>query len=166
VAELSAEQKTVNHKYFLELIQNTLCDPDFEYEKNRWRETNEKIILVMLMENAEFLDALGVTSVTGQIPDLTSGEYQLYYRTLKPSQIERKLRKVFKWKGTLSTVINICRELASWHWLVEQVASQSNNRITYRYTINPEILETCVQYPLDIPESEDYEEEHDEEATD
>lgn len=165
MAGLTDAQKVTNHSYFLDLVQNTLCDPDFDYPSNAWRETNEKIILVVLSENPDFLDVLNFISLHGKIPDLTEGEYRLSYTSLKPSYIERRLRKMFKWKGTLSTVVRICDELASWHWITQQLVSQTGTRKTYQYTINTEIFETCLTHPLDIPE-EEIEENETEEAID
>lgn len=166
--QVSTDDTTVltNVDNFFYLIRNTIADSDFRYIQVKGNDTFELVALALIDYNTEsYLDALDRLSNIGEVMALMSEDEEAatdedlieafesmrhylntYFDDLTiiyatPNQIFRKMRKLFKYKGNLSTVKRVCEELVTWHWLKEEGKE---------FGLNHEYLPFALRSPIEL----------------
>lgn len=172
--QVSTDDSTVlgNVDNFFYLLRNTIADSDFRYIQVKGNDTFELVALALIDYNTEsYLDALDRLSNIGEVMLLMSEDEEAatdeelieafdsmrtyldsYFDDLTiiyatPNQIFRRMRKLFKYKGSLSTVKRVCEELVAWHWLKED---------SKEFGLNHEYLPFAMRSPIELGDSGEF----------
>ncbi|SBV38511.1 hypothetical protein BN7874_285 [Phage NCTB] len=169
-----------NVTHFFSLLQQTVLVPGFTYRDAKFRETFELLTLAALDINyTTYMDELDRCSNIGNILHLlrtdeeakvdkdlleaakdSSNYINAFMQDMEviyasPGILYRRMKNLFKWKGTPSTVKRVCIQLESWGWF--EVNSE-----TGEYAPNPHYIPFALEMPLDFPDDGEFDLEDDE----